>query len=114
MKTDLPGAGARIGYGQRAGVDAVQRDVAAGGVRLAGAVLEEDGQSPPSPVSSVTPGAAVMTAGPGSRWASTTPLDQCRSLAINVRLPLSVVMPASRRMLRPASRVRAPPLPPGG
>ena len=61
---------------------------------------------------SVVPPARVMTALPLSRSASTTPLATV-SLAVRVRFPLSVVMFALISRLRPAWRVRLPPLPPG-
>ncbi|WP_143273323.1 hypothetical protein [Azospirillum palustre] len=66
----------------------------------------------PVPALIVLPDAMVMTAAPLARWASTTPL-LALALAMAVKLPLSVVMLASRRMLRPADRVKAPPLPAG-
>ena len=65
----------------------------------------------PVPESSVTPGAIVMTALPGSLLASMTPLAVV-SLPVNVKLPLSVVMLALTRILRPACKVIAPPFPP--
>ena len=62
------------------------------------------------PVSIVVPVAIVMTASPAKRCASTTPADS-GAFANNVRFPLSVVMFALMRMLRPASSVSEPPLP---
>ena len=65
----------------------------------------------PLPALMLVPAAMVMTAAPLSRLALTTPLARL-SLAMAVKLPLSVVMAALSKMLRPAWKVRAPPLPP--
>ncbi len=52
----------------------------------------------------------VITAAPESRCASSTPLAVV-SLAVRVRLPLSVTMLSLRKIDRPAWRVKAPPPP---
>ncbi len=66
----------------------------------------------PVPESSVTPGAMEITALPASRKASTTP-EASGLLPVSVRLPLSVIILALTRRLRPACKVKSPPLPPG-
>ncbi len=66
----------------------------------------------PLPASMLLPAPMVMSALPLSRCASSTPWAVV-SLAISVRLPLSVLMLALIRMDRPACRASAPPLPPG-
>ena len=48
----------------------------------------------PVPASMATPPVVTMAALPGSRWLSTTP-SAAVSLAIRVRLPLSVVTPSA-------------------
>ena len=65
----------------------------------------------PVPAVMVAPTAWVMLAAPASRCTFTTPLAAV-SLAIRVKLPLSVVILALSRMDRPACKVKAPPLPP--
>ena len=66
----------------------------------------------PVPASIEVAGAIVIPAAPASRCASTTPLATV-SLAVIVRLPLSVLILALMLMLRPACKVKSPPLPPG-
>ncbi len=66
----------------------------------------------PVPALIAVPVVMVRAAAPGPRSLSTTP-SAAVSLAISVRLPLPVVMLAVMRILRPAWRVRSPPLPDG-
>ena len=64
----------------------------------------------PVPALMLVPAAMVMLAAPASRLALTTPLAAV-SLAISVRLALSLVMLALSSSERPACSVSAPPLP---
>ncbi len=66
----------------------------------------------PTPESIATPVAILITALPGSLLASTTPLELV-SLAVKVKLPLSVTISLFTIILLPACKVIAPPSPDG-
>ena len=85
--------------------------MAPGAVVVIPAPLAMSSVSVPVPRLSVVPDATVITAAPAARSAATTP-SAAVSLAVSVRLPLSVVMLALMSTLFPADSVSAPPLPP--